>query len=99
MSASRKRMGISQHVLSLLEKNNKQLACADSSEMEEQQKDRRKLFFYIFVLTITPVITISNIAFLIFMSILNDYKRKYCFCYKPLICNGFITCLMQELKC
>ena len=50
VSASRKRMGISQHVLSLLEKNNKQLACADSSEMEEQQKDRRKLFHFIFFL-------------------------------------------------
>ena len=36
-------MGISQHVLSLLEKNNKRMACADSSEIEEQQKDRCKL--------------------------------------------------------
>ena len=45
VSASRKRMGISQQVLSLLEKNNKRMTgdfCADSSELEEQQKARCK---------------------------------------------------------
>ena len=45
VSASRKRMGISQQVLSLIEKNNKRMARAgaDSSEIEEQQKQRCKL--------------------------------------------------------
>ena len=53
-------MGISQHVLSLLEKNNKRLACADSSEMEEQQKDRCKLFYLIRFIAVLSKIDISN---------------------------------------
>ena len=50
VSASRKRMGISQHVLSLIEKNNKRMAGADSSEIEEQQKHRCKFILLIVTL-------------------------------------------------
>ena len=42
VGASRKRMGISQHVLSLLEKNNNPIACADSSDVDDKQKARCK---------------------------------------------------------
>merc|ERR1712223_1408550 len=45
VSASRKRMGISQHVLSLLEKNNNPMACADSSDVDDKQKARLKSYY------------------------------------------------------
>ena len=43
VSASRKRMGISQHVLTLIERNSRK--AADSSEAEDMSKQRRKFLF------------------------------------------------------